>query len=149
MSHTIAAISTGNVVSAIGIIRMTVDDCIAVADKVFTLNNKKSLSTALDRKLMLGQLKDAQGRVIDQCMAVYSRAPHSYTGGDMVEIACHGSAYIVSEIIRLAILAGARAATAGEFTKRAFLAGKIDLSQAEAVADVRSPPTRAIFKSAC
>ena len=72
MSQTIAAVSTGNVISAIGIIRMTGDDCIAVADKVFTLNNKKSLSTAPDRKLMLGQLHDKQGRAIDSCCIIIS-----------------------------------------------------------------------------
>ena len=67
MSHTIAAVSTGNQVSAIGIIRLTGDDCIAVADKVFTLNNQKTLAQIPDRKLMLGELHDKDGRVIDQC----------------------------------------------------------------------------------
>ena len=77
MSHTIAAVSTGNQVSAIGIIRLTGDDCISIAEAVFTLNSKKSLSSAPDRKLVLGTLADKQGRTIDQCMAVISRAPHS------------------------------------------------------------------------
>ena len=77
MSHTIAAISTGNVVSAIGIIRLTGDGCIDIAGKVFTLNNKKPLSEATERKLVLGQLKDRQGRVIDSCCAIISRGPHS------------------------------------------------------------------------
>ena len=86
MSHTIAAVSTGNQVSAIGIIRLTGDDCIAVADKVFTLNNQKSLSQIPDRKLMLGQLHDKQGRLLDSCCAIVSRGPHSYTGEDTVEI---------------------------------------------------------------
>ena len=91
MSHTIAAVSTGNQVSAIGIIRMTGDDCIAVADKVFTLNNKKSLSQIPDRKLMLGDIHNKLGRAIDSCCVLISRGPHSYTGEDTVEFHCHGS----------------------------------------------------------
>lgn len=89
-----------------------------------------------------------QGKRIDDVMLSLYRAPHSYTGGDMVEIACHGSAYIVGEIVRLAIEKGARIATPGEFTKRAFLAGKIDLSQAEAVADIIAADSRASLKLA-
>ena len=85
MSHTIAAVSTGNQISAIGIIRLTGDDCIAVADRVTTLYNKKSLTTASDRKLLLAELRDKQGRTIDQCMVVVSRGPNSYTGEDTVE----------------------------------------------------------------
>ena len=77
MSYTIAAVSTGNVISAIGIIRLTGDDCAAIADKVFTLNNGKPLSQAPDKKLVLGQLHDKQGRVIDSCCAIFSRGPHS------------------------------------------------------------------------
>lgn len=84
-----------------------------------------------------------QARRIDDVILTVFRAPHSYTGGDMVEIVCHGSAYIVGEIVRLAVESGARAAGAGEFTKRAFLAGKIDLSQAEAVADIIAADSRA------
>lgn len=97
MSHTIAAVSTGNQVSAIGIIRLTGDDCIAIADKVFTLNNQKSLLDIPDRKLMLGELHDKQGRTIDQCMAVVSRSPHSYTGEDTVEFHCHGSPAVLAD----------------------------------------------------
>ena len=96
MSHTIAAVSTGNQVSAIGIIRMTGDDCIAIADKVFTLNNKNLLSNAPDRKLLLGQLHDKQGRVIDSCCALVSRGPRSYTGEDTVEFHCHGSPAVLA-----------------------------------------------------
>ena len=84
MSHVIAAVSTGASVSAIGIIRLSGDGCIAVADKVFTLNSGKSLVESPDRRLVLGTLHDKQRRVIDQCMAVVSRAPHSYTGEDTV-----------------------------------------------------------------
>ena len=136
MSHTIAAVSTGNQVSAIGIIRLTGDDCIAVSDKVFTLNNKKTLEEVPDRKLMLGELHDKQGRVIDQCMAVVSRGPHSYTGEDTVEFHCHGSPAVLASGLEALYIAGAKPAKRGEFTKRAFLNGKLDLTQAEAVIDL-------------
>ena len=136
MSHTIAAVSTGNVVSAIGILRLTGDDCITIADKVMKMNNSKSISEASDRKLMLGSLLDKQGRVIDQCMAVVSRAPHSYTGEDTVEFHCHGSPAVLAAGLDALYNAGARPAKRGEFTKRAFLNGKLDLTQAEAVIDL-------------
>ena len=136
MSHTIAAVSTGNQISAIGIIRLTGDDCIAVSDKVFTLNNKKPLSSASGRKLMLGELHDKQGRVIDQCIAVVSRGPHSYTGEDTVEFHCHGSPAVLAAGLEALYIAGARPAQRGEFTKRSFLNGKLDLTQAEAVIDL-------------
>ena len=84
MSQIIAAVSTGNVVSAIGIIRMTGAGCADVADRVFTRMNGKSLSQAPERKLVLGDLHDAQGRVIDQCCAVFTPGPNSYTGEDTV-----------------------------------------------------------------
>ena len=136
MSHTIAAVSTGNQVSAIGIIRLTGDDCIAVADKVFTLNNQKNLAQAPDRKLMLGELHDKDGRVIDSCCAVFTRGPHSYTGEDTVEIQCHGSPAVLAAGLEALYLAGAKPAKRGEFTKRAFLNGQLDLTQAEAVIDL-------------
>ena len=136
MSHTIAAVSTGNQVSAIGIIRMTGDDCIAVADKVFTLNMKKKLSEIPDRKLLLGQLHDKQGRAIDSCCVVVSRGPHSYTGEDTVEFHCHGSPAVLAAGLESLYIAGAKPAKRGEFTKRAFLNGKLDLTQAEAVIDL-------------
>ena len=96
MSHVIAAVSTGASVSAIGIIRLSGDGCIAVADKVFTLNSGKSLGESPYRRLVLGTLHDKQRRVIDQCMAVVSRAPHSYTGEDTVEFHCHGSPAVLA-----------------------------------------------------
>ena len=136
MSHTIAAVSTGISISAIGIIRMTGDDCIAIAETVFTLNNKSSLSNAPDRKLMLGQLHDKTGRVIDSCCAICSRGPHSYTGEDTVEFHCHGSPAVLAAGLDALYAAGALPAKRGEFTKRAFLNGKLDLTQAEAVIDL-------------
>ena len=92
MSHTIAAVSTGNQVAAIGILRLSGDDCIEIAEKVFS----RPLQSAPDRKLILGELSDIQGRTIDQCMAVVSRAPHSYTGENTVEFHCHGSPAVLA-----------------------------------------------------
>ena len=136
MSHTIAAVSTGLTVSAIGIIRLTGDDCAQIAGKVFTLYNNKPLCDAPDRKLMLGTLRDKEGRIIDQCCALYSRGPHSYTGEDTVEFHCHGSPAVLAAGLDALYVAGARPAQRGEFTKRAFLNGKLDLTQAEAVIDL-------------
>ena len=136
MSHVIAAVSTGHSVSAIGILRLTGDGCAEVAGKVFIMNNGKPLAEAPDRKLMLGTLLDKQGRTIDQCMAVYSRGPHSYTGEDTVEFHCHGSPAVLAAGLEALYIAGAQPAKRGEFTKRAFLNGKLDLTQAEAVIDL-------------
>ena len=136
MSHTIAAVSTGNQISAIGIIRLSGDESCAIAQKVFTALNSRPLSEAPDRKLLLGQLHDRTGRPIDQCMAVYSRAPHSYTCEDTVEFHCHGSPAVLAAGLDALYAAGARPAQRGEFTKRAFLNGQLDLTQAEAVIDL-------------
>ena len=136
MSDIIAAVSTGLSVSAIGIIRLTGNGCAEIAGKVFTLQNGSALSDAPNRKLMLGTLQDKQGRMIDQCMAVFTRGPHSYTGEDTVEIQCHGSPAVLSAGLEALYLAGARPAGRGEFTKRAFLNGQLGLTQAEAVIDL-------------
>lgn len=136
MSHVIAAVSTGKSVSAIGILRLTGDGCAEIASKVFTLNNGALLRDAPNRKLMLGTLQDTQGRIIDQCMAVYTRAPHTYTGEDTVEFHCHGSPAVLAEGLNALFAAGAIPAKRGEFTKRAFLNGQLDLTQAEAVIDL-------------
>ena len=135
MSKIIAAISTGKQVCAIGIIRMSGEGCIAVAEQVFTAQGAP-LSQVPNRKLVMGSLQDSQGRVIDHCMAVCSRAPHSYTGEDTVEFHCHGSPAVLAAGLDALYRAGARPAQRGEFTKRAFLNGKLDLTQAEAVIDL-------------
>ena len=136
MSHVIAAVSTGNQVSAIGILRLTGEGCAQVAGKVFTLNSGVPLWEAPNRKLMLGELHDQAGRIIDQCMAVYTRGPHSYTGEDTVEIQCHGSPAVLAAGLDALFLAGAQPAKRGEFTKRAFMNGQLGLTQAEAVIDL-------------
>ena len=136
MSHVIAAVSTGNQISAIGILRLSGDECAQIAGKVFTCKSGKPLWEAPDRKLVLGTLQDKQGRSIDQCMAVYTRAPHTYTGEDTVEFHCHGSPAVLAAGLDALYLAGAKPAKRGEFTMRAFLNGQLDLTQAEAVIDL-------------
>ena len=136
MSHVIAAVSTGNIVSAIGILRLTGEGCAEIAGKVFKMTNGKPLAEAPNRKLMLGELYDKEGRVIDQCMAVYTRGPHSYTGEDTVEIQTHGSPAVLAAGLDALFLAGAQPAKRGEFTKRAFMNGQLGLTQAEAVIDL-------------
>ena len=136
MSSVIAAVSTGSQISAIGILRLTGEGCAQIAGKVFTLNSGVPLWEAPNRKLVLGTLRDTQGRVIDQCMAVYTRAPHTYTGEDTVEFHCHGSPAVLAAGLDALFAAGAVPAKRGEFTKRAFLNGQLDLTQAEAVIDL-------------
>ena len=136
MSHVIAAVSTGNQVSAIGILRLTGDGCAEVAAQVFTLNSGLPLTEAPNRTLVMGTLHDKQSRAIDACLAVYTRGPHSYTGEDTVEIQCHGSPAVLAAGLEALYLAGAKPAKRGEFTKRAFLNGQLALTQAEAVIDL-------------
>ncbi len=136
MSDVIAAISTGNQVSAIGILRLTGEGCIEVAEKVFARNNGRPLSQAPLRTLLMGNLMDKEKRIIDSCCDICCRAPYSYTGEDTVEFHCHGSPALLAAALDSLYLAGARPARRGEFTKRAFLNGKLDLTQAEAVIDL-------------
>ena len=116
------------------VVRLSGKDAIAIADKMF--RGKKCLSEAKGYTLHYGTIVDSNEQTIDDVVVALFRAPHSYTGDDTVEITLHGSEYITSEVIRLAISYGATMATPGEFTRRAFLAGKMDLSRAEAVADI-------------
>ncbi len=136
MPQTIAAIATGKTISAIGILRLSGDDALSVASKIFTASNSQPLAQAPDRKLLLGTLRDAQGRILDEVLATVSRAPRSYTGEDCVELHCHGSPAVLTAGLEALFAAGARQAGPGEFTKRAFLNGRLDLSQAEAVIDL-------------
>ncbi len=136
MSHTIAAVSTGNCVSAIGILRLSGDDCAEIAGAVFAPASGKHLRDVPDHRLILGELKDRKGRVIDQCCAIYCRAPHSYTGENTVEFHCHGSPAVLAAGLDALYAAGAQPAKRGEYTKRAFLNGRLDLTQAEAVIDL-------------
>ena len=136
MSHVIAAVSTGKQISAIGILRLSGDGCADIGGKIFKPNNGKPLCDAPNRKLIMGSLLDKQGRVIDACLAVYTRGPHSYTGEDIVEFHCHGSPAVLAAGLEALYLAGAKPAKRGEFTKRAFMNGQLALTQAEAVIDL-------------
>ena len=136
MSDVIAAIATGKQPCAIGILRLSGDGCAAAAGKVFRPDCGTPLERLPDRKLCLGRLYDAAGREIDQALAVYCRAPHSYTGEDTVELQCHGSPAVLTAGLEALFRAGARQALPGEFTKRAFLNGQMDLTGAEAVIDL-------------
>ena len=136
MAHPIAAIATGLVRSGIGILRMSGDGCIDLANRVFALYNGQALSSLPDRKLARGTLFDAQGRPIDETMVFVSHAPHSYTGEDTVEFQCHGSPAVLTAGLSALLSNGFHQAGPGEFTKRAFLNGQMDLTQAEAVIDL-------------
>ena len=136
MAHPIAAIATGLVRSGIGILRMSGDVCIDLANRVFALYNGQALSSLPDRKLARGTLFDAQGRPIDEAMVFVSHAPHSYTGEDTVEFQCHGSPAVLTAGLSALLSNGFHQAGPGEFTKRAFLNGQMDLTQAEAVIDL-------------
>ena len=136
MSHTLAAISTGNQVSAIGILRLSGSQSAQIANMVFKPANGRPVSEAPNRKLIMGTLFDKSSRPIDQCLAVYTRGPHSYTGEDTVEFHCHGSPAVLAAGLDALFQAGAMPAKRGEFTKRAFLNGQLGLTQAEAVIDL-------------
>ena len=136
MSDIIAAIATGSSPSAIGIIRLSGSGAIALADQVFAPLGATRLAAAPDRSLILGNLLDETGRVLDQILATVSRGPNSYTGEDTAEFQCHGSPAVLAAALQALFQLGARQAGPGEFTKRAFLNGRMDLSQAEAVIDL-------------
>jgi len=144
---TICAPATVPGTGAISVIRISGPEALAIADKVIACLNG-SISEAGGYTIKFGTVSDADGRVIDEVLASVFRAPHSYTGEDSVEISCHASSYIVSEIMELLHNAGARAAEPGEFTQRAYLNGKMDLAQAEAVADVISSQNAAAHRIA-
>ena len=136
MSHTIAAIATGRSPSAIGILRLSGPDTFTALDAVFRARNGRPAAAQRPRSMVLGDLMDDAGRVIDNVLCVTFPAPHSYTGEDCAELHCHGSPVVLDAGLRALFAAGCRQAQGGEFTKRAFLSGQLDLLQAEAVADL-------------
>ena len=148
MSDTIAAVATGNVLSAIGILRLSGDGTLAVIDRVFRPANGRPMSEAPDRKLVYGTFCDTDGQTLDLCLCTVSRGPHSYTGEDTAELQCHGSPAVLRAGLQALFAAGARQALAGEFTKRAFLNGRMDLTQAEAVIDLIHAETALDAKNA-
>ena len=136
MSDTIAAIATIQAPSAIGIVRLTGPDTRRILDGVFAPANGRPMSAQTPRKLVFGRALDRSGGVIDEALAVLFPGPNSYTGEDCAEIHCHGSPVVLDEVLAAAFARGARQARGGEFTQRAFLSGRMDLIQAESVADL-------------
>ena len=139
---TIVALATATGVGAISVIRLSGKEAIKLSDKVFKTLNGKPLSEAPSHTVHLGTIK-SENQVIDECLATIFKGKKSYTGEPVVEFSCHGSAYITQEVIKLCLANGARLAQAGEFTKRAFLNGKLALNQAEAVADLIASDSKA------
>ena len=133
IGDTIVALSTPPGHGAIGVIRLSGPNAISITDDFF---RGKNLEKVAANTVHYGKIVDENERIIDECVATIFRAPRSYTKEDVVEISCHGSAYIIEQIIQLCLRKGARMAERGEFTLRAFLNGQLDLSQAEAVADL-------------
>ena len=148
MSELIAAMSTPAVPAAIGVLRLSGPGAAECADRVFQAANGRPLAEAEDRRLVYGSLLDREGHVIDRVLATVSRAPHSYTGEDTAELQCHGAPAVLALALEALYAAGARPARPGEFTQRAFLNGKLDLTQAEAVADLLEAETPQAVRTA-
>ncbi len=145
---TIAAIATGNQIAAIGIIRVSGSEALPAADRIFHPADGKPLSSHPHRVMVLGTLSDREGNTLDQALAVTFAAGHSYTGEDSVEFHCHGSPVVLREILSALFALGVRQAKGGEFTKRAFLNGGLDLTQAEAVIDLIEAESPAAARNA-
>ena len=141
-TSTICAVSTASG-GAIGVVRVSGSQAISITEHIFRAVNGKPLSERKASSLTFGHIVDENDKVVDEVLVSLFRAPHSYTGEDATEISCHGSSYILQCVVQLLLAAGCEAAAPGEFTQRAFLNGKMDLSQAEAVADVIASTTAA------
>ena len=148
MADTIAAIATGTQVSAIGIIRLSGDETFRVIDRLFFPYSGKKMSESADRRLIFGELRDRGGELLDVCLCTISRAPHSYTGENTAELQCHGSPTVLRAALDELFALGARQAAPGEFRKRAFLNGRMELCAAEAVADIIDAETVECAKNA-
>lgn len=144
---TICAIATAQG-GAIGTIRVSGKEAITITDKIFTPASGPTLSGRKPYTLTLGHINGENGEIVDEVLVSLFRGPHSYTGEDSTEISCHGSSYILQQVMQLLIKNGCRAAGPGEFTQRAFLNGKMDLSQAEAVADLIASTSAASHRMA-
>lgn len=144
---TIAAISTARGQGGVGIIRISGENAIALADKIFVPFSKGRLKDLKGYTAKYGKVM-RDGECIDEAIALVFRAPHSYTGEDVVEISCHGGIFVTEEVLKIVIENGARLASPGEFTQRAFLNGKMDLAEAEAVMDIIGAVGRQAAKAA-
>lgn len=131
----IAAIATAQAAGGVGMIRVSGDEAMEICDKVFKAVSGNELKNSKGYRAHFGRVHDEDGD-IDDCVALVFRAPHSYTGENVVELSCHGGLYVLKRTLRAVLAAGATPARAGEFTERAFLNGKMDLTQAEAVMDL-------------
>lgn len=149
MNHniTIAAISTAKASAGLSVIRISGDDAITLADNIFKAKSNISLSQMKGYTCALGEVYSYDEK-LDECIATVFRAPHSYTGENVVELSCHGGVYVTARILRAVYDAGAQPAEAGEFTKRAFLNGKMDLIEAESVMDIISSRSKASVRAA-
>lgn len=147
MSKTIAAICTAQGEGGIGVIRISGDDALKIADKVFKNINNKKVTDMKGYTAAFGKISD-NGEEIDEAVVLVFREPHSYTGENVVEISCHGGIFITKQVLRAVLNNGAVPAQAGEFTKRAFLNGKIDLTEAEAVIDIISAKNKSAARAA-
>ncbi len=145
---TVAAISTGLAPGGIGIVRISGEDAFSVAEKVFVSKNGKLLKDLRGYQALLGAVKSEDGELFDEVVALVYRAPKSYTGEDVVEFNCHGGLFVTRQVLRSVLSAGAAPAPAGEFTKRAFLNGKIDLAGAESVMNIISSHSEQEAKAA-
>jgi len=148
MNDTIAAVATPLTPCAIGILRLSGPGAVAAADAVFTPFHGGPMGERPNRALVYGALHDREGAVIDHCLCTISRAPHSYTGEDTAELQCHGSPAALTLGLEALFAAGARQAGPGEFTRRAFLNGRLDLTRTEAVADLIHAETPAAVRQA-
>lgn len=147
MDTTIAAICTAQGEGGIGVIRISGDDSLRIADKVFKNINNKKVADMKGYTAAFGKVCN-NGEEIDEAVVLVYRAPHSYTGENVVEISCHGGIFITKQVLRAVLNNGAVPAQAGEFTKRAFLNGKIDLTEAESVIDIISAKSRSAARAA-
>lgn len=145
-TDTIAAISTGMTSSGIGIVRISGPDAVEIADKIYDSRNGKKLADMPTHTIHYGYIRDGE-EFLDEVLVMLMRGPRSFTSEDTVEINCHGGVYAMNRILELVTRKGARLAEPGEFTKRAFLNGRIDLSQAEAVIDVINAKNEYALKS--
>lgn len=144
LNDTIAAISTAIGEAGIAIVRMSGDDSVNIIDEIFVSASGKKMAEAENRKFLYGHIADGD-KLIDEVLVVKMKGPHSYTAEDIVEIHCHGGVVSVKRILNLILSKGVRLAEKGEFTKRGFLNGRIDLTQAEAVIDMIKAKTDISF----
>ena len=145
---TIAAVATPPGVGGVGIVRLSGDEALVIADRMFRARNGKRLTEAAPFSALYGEITDAEGRTIDEALALVMKAPRSYTREDVAELQCHGGSLVLRTVLERALALGARLAERGEFTKRAFLNGRIDLSEAQAVMEIVGAKTEASLRMA-